>query len=62
MTPERREEIGDVFAAALEEPTAARARFLDQRCRGDVELRREVELLLEAHALDDGVLDRPLGI
>jgi len=54
-----------IFAAALELPDdAERAAFLDTACRGDDELRREIELLLAAHGdsnpLDQPVLNSPL--
>ena len=44
--PEHEENI---FAEAMALPPEDRARYLDTACRGDVALRRRVELLLQAH-------------
>src|SRR6185503_15715579 len=38
-----------VFTEALELSGIERAAFLERACGGDVELRRQVELLLQAH-------------
>src|SRR5688572_1090470 len=38
-----------VFTEALELAVAERAAFLERACGNDVELRRQVELLLQAH-------------
>lgn len=46
MTPERWEQVKDVLAAALDISSGERASYLDQRCEGDSQLRREVEQLL----------------
>ena len=48
MTPERWEKVGELYRAALERAPDKRARFLDQTCGGDADLRREVEALLIA--------------
>ncbi len=53
-------QVEAVFFAALEKTTAERAGYLDHACGDDVELRRRVERLLEAHAQSDGFLDRPV--
>jgi serine/threonine-protein kinase len=55
----RREEIEAVFDEALDQPTAKRAAWVAARCGDDAELRREVELLLAAHAETNGPLDIP---
>ncbi|MFL6333374.1 MAG: protein kinase domain-containing protein, partial [Pyrinomonadaceae bacterium] len=49
MTPERWQQIEEVFHAAAARPPAVRAAFLAQACAGDETLRREVECLLAAH-------------
>jgi serine/threonine-protein kinase len=49
MTPERHQQIGQLFHAALELDGSHRAAFLEQACTGDEELRREVESLIAAH-------------
>jgi Tol biopolymer transport system component/predicted Ser/Thr protein kinase len=48
MTPERWEQIGRLYHAALELKSDQRAAFLDQACAGDQALRREVESLIAA--------------
>src|SRR5437868_7035920 len=48
MTPERYQEIEEIFSAALELDGDARAAFLERACAGDLGLRREVESLLAA--------------
>jgi non-specific serine/threonine protein kinase/serine/threonine-protein kinase len=46
MTPERWQQVKELFNAAMECETGLRAAFLDQSCAGDQELRAEVEALL----------------
>ena len=58
MTPNRWQEIDRVYQAALQRPPSDRPAFLAEACKGDPELRREVDSLL-AHASEKGVLDRP---
>jgi serine/threonine-protein kinase len=48
MKPERWRRIDAVFQGALARPPADRARYLDDECVGDADLRREVEQLLSA--------------
>ncbi len=48
MTPERWEQIGEVYHAALELHPEQRAAFLRRACADDQELRHEVESLLAA--------------
>lgn len=52
---ERWEQIEGLFHESLELPAEARARFLDARCGTDVELRKEIEALLES-------ADKPLDV
>ena len=58
MTPERWQQVERLYNAALEREASQRAAFLTQACRGDDELRHEVESLL---AQDDGasLLEKP---
>jgi hypothetical protein len=42
MTPDRGNKSTGIFQAALEHPTDERPAFVDERCAGDEELRREV--------------------
>jgi serine/threonine protein kinase len=50
MTPEQWQRVEDVLQRALDCPSAERAAFLDEACRGDDELKREATEL--AHAFD----------
>jgi serine/threonine protein kinase/tetratricopeptide (TPR) repeat protein len=59
MTPERWEQIKEIFQAALEREPQQRAVFLGQACAGDDDLRVEVESLLVADAETDQPVDRP---
>ena len=58
MTPERWQQVERLYNAALEREASQRAAFLTQACRGDDELRHEVESLL---AQDGGasLLEKP---
>ena len=46
MTPERHREVEQLFLRALEVPPEQRAVFLEDACRGDQDLRHDVEALL----------------
>ncbi|MGB9199360.1 MAG: protein kinase [Terriglobales bacterium] len=48
FSPDRWQRIEGLFHEALDLPEDARAGFLDQRCAGDPEMRKEVETLLVA--------------
>jgi serine/threonine-protein kinase len=52
------ERLDALFAEAVTVPAAERARWLDAHCSDDPELRRELERLLAADAIADGVLER----
>jgi len=56
---DRRASIEAVFDEALDVPKDRRADWLTGRCADDDTLRREVELLLDAHEHEDSVLDKP---
>jgi eukaryotic-like serine/threonine-protein kinase len=59
MTPETWQRVKTIFAAAHERPPEERARFLDEACGADAEVRAEVESLLRtevAEFLDTGAL------
>ena len=58
MTPERWKQVEAVFEQALAVPAAERAAFFAQTCKGDEELRREVESLLESHGEAGDFIDR----
>jgi serine/threonine-protein kinase len=62
LSRERWTVIEPVLDAALEMEPAARAAYLDQACRGDAALRKEVTELLEACELGDTILADPAAI
>ncbi len=49
MTPERYQQIGDIYHAVLDVTAEERTAFLDRACAGDEELRSEVESLIASH-------------
>ncbi len=51
--------IEEVFVAALEKGPDSRPTFLDERCKHDPELRREVDSLLASHLEAEGLLETP---
>ena len=59
MNPERRRQIERTYHAALERPSREREAFLENECRDDEDLRREVQLLLNRAAAAESVLDMP---
>jgi serine/threonine-protein kinase len=54
MTPERWQQIDQLFHAALACGAEQREQFLTTHCRGDESLQREVESLLSSHEEADG--------
>ena len=56
----QRELVKELFGAALDLDPVDRAAFLDRECKGDRELRREVEMLLDADADAGSFLRYPL--
>ncbi|HEY6363028.1 MAG TPA: serine/threonine-protein kinase [Vicinamibacterales bacterium] len=59
MNPERWRRIERIFHSALERPSREREAFLEQECRGDDDLRREVQSLLDRAASAEGFLNGP---
>lgn len=53
LSPERWRRVNDLFLAAVDQPSASRAAWLDAQCEGDFELRLEVASLLQADAPSD---------
>src|SRR5262249_11162745 len=49
----------ELFKRALDHPPEGRAAFLDHACRNDLEVRREVELLLKFNDDGDEFLEQP---
>jgi len=59
MMPERWQQLDRLFHSALERAPEERAAFLDQACAGDQQLRREVEVLIAAHARAGSFIEKP---
>ncbi len=60
MTPDRWQKVQEVLAEATELEAASRSAFLDEACRGDPELRKEVESLLSSlETASVGFLESP---
>ncbi|HKR60730.1 MAG TPA: protein kinase [Pyrinomonadaceae bacterium] len=59
MTPERWQQIDNLFHSVLELPLRERAEFLAKACRGDKFLRSEVESLIDSHEVSDSFFDKP---
>lgn len=59
MTPERWQQIKDVFNLAIEYEPGQRSSFLLQACDNDAALQKEVESLLAAHDRDGSFIDSP---
>ncbi len=60
MTPERWEKIDDLLQSALRRDPRERARFLEEACKGDDELRREVESLIASSERGESFLTVPV--
>ena len=60
MTPERWQQVKDIFDRAVECDPASRMAFIRERCGDDEELRREVESLLASDPETGSLLDNPL--
>ena len=58
MISERWKQIEALFEQSLELPETERGKFLEKRCNGDEELRREVESLLQSHARAGTFIDK----
>src|SRR6266702_4975698 len=59
MTPERWQQIDQLFHSVLERESGERAAFLAQACNGDESLRHEVESLLGSHEQSDSFIEAP---
>ena len=59
MKTERWEKMIDLFQSALECAPEERAAFLDEACRGDERMRREVESLLGSHERAENFIEVP---
>ncbi|MEJ7713472.1 MAG: hypothetical protein WKF84_27415 [Pyrinomonadaceae bacterium] len=58
MASKRRDQVEEVFSAALDCVPETRAAFVKEACGDDAELRREVESLLGWAAEDESLVDR----
>ncbi|HEY0323233.1 MAG TPA: protein kinase [Pyrinomonadaceae bacterium] len=59
MTPERWQQVKELFHSALEIAPEKRATFLEKECAGHNSLRREVESLLSAHERSGSFINTP---
>src|SRR5438093_6635148 len=59
MKAERWKQVNDLFQSAVERAPAERAAFLDEACRGDEDLRREVESLLTSYERSENFIELP---
>lgn len=60
MTPEQWEKVTELFESASGLPLDKRAAFLDEHCRDDAELRREIESLLAAETEVGDFIETPI--
>ena len=61
MTPERWQQVKELFRSALEHEIEERAAFLERACAGDDGLRREVESLLASFEESDSIIETPVA-
>src|SRR5438093_1378716 len=59
MTPERWQQVKQIFQSALDQAPGDRSAFLSSACSGDESLRKEVESLLTSHEKDGSFIDSP---
>lgn len=57
MTPERWQQVEEIFQTALDLPLGKRASYLSQACAGDLSLHKEVVNLLNYHETGERALD-----
>ena len=62
MTPERWQQITDIFEAALQQDAGARTAYVNEACGDDKELRREVEAMLASHDQASGFIEEPAAV
>lgn len=60
MTPERLQQIKQIFNSAVRYEASQRATFLSDVCGDDETLRKEVESLIEAHEKEGSFIDSPV--
>ena len=59
MTPERWQQVKELFESALERAPDERLAFLEQACDGDESLRSEVKSLLASYEEGESFMERP---
>lgn len=59
MTPERWQQVKEIFNSAIHYRPEERGRFISQACSGDEDLRSEVESLIASHEQSGEFIDRP---
>jgi len=61
VTPERWQQVKELFRSALGREEEGRAAFLDRACAGDDGLQREVESLLASFDESDSIIQKPVA-
>lgn len=59
MTPERWQQVKEIFNSAIHYRPEERGRFISQACSGDEDLRSEVESLIASHEQSGEFIDKP---
>jgi serine/threonine protein kinase len=59
MTPERWQQVKEIFNSAITYRPDERSLFISQACSGDEELRSEVESLIASHEQSGSFIDKP---
>ena len=59
MTPERWQQVKEIFNSAIKQEPDQRAMFLSRACSSDDDLRNEVESLIESHEKSGDFIDEP---
>ena len=59
MTPERWQQVKEIFNSAINYRPEERSSFISQACSGDEDLRSEVESLIESHEQSGSFIDKP---
>ena len=59
MTPERWQQVKEIFNSAITCRPEERSSFVSRACSGDDELRNEVESLIASHEQSGGFIDKP---
>src|SRR4026208_1440424 len=59
MTPERWQQVKEIFDSAIKYLPEHRGQFLSEACSGDAALRSEVESLITSHEKEGSFIDEP---